>query len=200
MIIDNRFSGPPRAFVDDVVTLPPPVYRIAPERYIVDADMADERMLYDTLSAPPVAPIPRRFTLDEIRYSPDVRAYTRSVDINTVNFDTNSWAIGPDQAQKLAALARAINEAIGRNPNEVYLVEGHTDAVGNPVDNLSLSDRRAQSVADVLTRNFAVPPENLVTQGYGAQNLRVQTGEAERRNRRVVVRRITPLLNGQNGG
>ena len=48
-------------------------------------------------------------------------------------------------------------------------------------------------------RDFAVPPENLVTQGYGAQNLRVQTGEAERRNRRVVVRRITQLLNGQNG-
>jgi outer membrane protein OmpA-like peptidoglycan-associated protein len=200
VIIDNRFSGPPRAFIDNVVVLPPPAYRIAPERYIVDADMADERVLYDTLSAPPVAPIPRRFTLDEIRYSPDVRAYTRSVDINTVNFETNSWAVAPDQAQKLAALARAINEAIGRNPNEVFLVEGHTDAVGNPVDNLSLSDRRAQSVADVLTRDFAVPPENLVTQGYGAQNLRVQTGEAERRNRRVVVRRITPLLNGQNGG
>jgi outer membrane protein OmpA-like peptidoglycan-associated protein len=44
-----------------------------------------------------------------------------------------------------------------------------------------------------------VPPENLVTQGYGAQNLRVQTAGAERRNRRVVIRRITPLLNGQNG-
>jgi outer membrane protein OmpA-like peptidoglycan-associated protein len=199
VIIDNRFSGPPRAFIDNVVVLPPPAFQIAPERYIVDADMVDERTLYDTLSAPPVAPIPRRFTLDEIRYSPDVRAYTRSVDVNTINFDTGSWTIGQDQAPKLGALAKAINEAIGRNPNEVFLVEGHTDAAGNAVDNLSLSDRRAQSVADILTRDFAVPPENLVTQGYGAQNLRVQTAGAERRNRRVVIRRITPLLNGQNG-
>ncbi len=199
IIIDNRFSGPPRSFLDDVVALPPPAYEIAPERYVVDAGMADERLLYDTLSAPPVAPIPRRFTLDEIRYSPDVRAYTRSVDLNAINFDTNAWEIGPDQAPKLNALARALNEAINRNPNEVFLVEGYTDAVGSPVDNLSLSDRRAQSVADTLTRAFGVPPENLVTQGYGAQYLRVQTSGPERRNRRVVVRRITPLLNGQNG-
>ncbi|MFO1115245.1 MAG: OmpA family protein [Beijerinckiaceae bacterium] len=199
IIIDNRYSGPPRAFVDNVVVLPPPRYDLAPERYIVDAESADERALYDTLSAPPVAPIPRRFTLDEVRYSPDVRAYTRSVDVNTISFATNSWVVEPGQAGKLAALARAINEAVGRNPSEVFLVEGHTDAVGNPVDNLSLSDRRAQSVADILTRDFAVPPENLVTQGYGAQNLRVQTSGPEIRNRRVVIRRITPLLNGQNG-
>jgi hypothetical protein len=41
------------------------------------------------------------------------------------------------------------------------------DAVGSDIDNLSLSDRRAQSVASVLTQNFQVPPENLTTQGYG---------------------------------
>ena len=33
------------------------------------------RTLYDTLSAPPVAPIPRRFTLDEVRYSRRARLH-----------------------------------------------------------------------------------------------------------------------------
>ena len=33
------------------------------------------------------------------------------------------------------------------NPDEVFLVEGHTDAVGTEEDNLSLSDRRAEAVA-----------------------------------------------------
>lgn len=199
VIIDNRLRGGPRAFVDDVVVLPPPPMRLPPDRYIVDTGSADERLLYDTLTAPPVARIPRRYTLDEIRYSPDVRAYTRAVDLNTINFDTGSWAIAPDQARKLASLARALNQAIERNPNEVYLVEGHTDAVGSAVDNLSLSDRRAQAVAETLTKDFGVPPENLVTQGYGEQNLRVQTEGPERRNRRVTIRRITNLLSGQNG-
>jgi len=76
------------------------------------------------------------------------------------------------------------------------LIEGHTDAVGSDVDNLSLSDRRAESVALVLTQNFQVPPENLTTQGYGAHELKVQTMEPSRENRRVTIRRITPLLTG----
>ena len=54
---------------------------------------------------------------------------------------------------------------LDRNPDEVYLIEGHTDAVGSDIDNLSLSDRRASAVAQVLTDTFGVPPENLVTQG-----------------------------------
>jgi flagellar motor protein MotB len=80
---------------------------------------------------------------------------------------------------------------------EVFLIEGYTDAVGSDVDNLSLSDRRAESVAIVLTQQFGVPAENLSTQGYGKQYLKVPTDGAERANRRVTVRRITPLLTGQ---
>ena len=51
-------------------------------------------------------------------------------------------------------------------------------------------------MAQVLTEQFNVPPENLTTQGYGEQFLKVPTDGPERRNRRVTVRRITPLLNG----
>jgi OmpA-OmpF porin, OOP family len=66
--------------------------------------------------------------------------------------------------------------------------------VGNDVDNLSLSDRRAETVAVALTEQFHVPPENLATQGYGSQFLKIPTDGPERQNRRVAVRRITPLL------
>jgi outer membrane protein OmpA-like peptidoglycan-associated protein len=66
------------------------------------------------------------------------------------------------------------------------------------VDNLSLSDRRAESVALILTRTFEMPPENLTTQGYGAQQLKVPTSGPSRENRRVTVRRITPLLTGSS--
>jgi len=39
-----------------------------------------------------------------------------------------------------------------------------------------------------------VPPENLVFQGYGEALLKVRTAADEPRNRRVEIRRITPLL------
>jgi outer membrane protein OmpA-like peptidoglycan-associated protein len=195
IIIDNRDRGP-RASRDFFVQLPPPVIRMPRERYIVEADHADEGLIYDTLLAPPVERLSRRYSLDEIRYSPEVRARMPRVDIDTVTFDTGSWEVTSDQAQRLAPIATAINRAVARNPTEVFLVEGHTDAVGADIDNLSLSDRRAESVAVALSELFQVPPENLVTQGYGEQQLKIQTDGAERRNRRVTVRRITPLLAG----
>ena len=197
IIIDNRYRGPAQSqsyFVD----LPPPVIRIPRERYVLEAERASGRDIYDVLIAPPVERIDRRYTLDEIRYSPRVRERMSRVDIDTINFESGSWAITPDQVERLAVIADAVKQAIGHNPAEVFLVEGHTDAVGADVDNLSLSDRRAETVAITLTQRFAVPAENLTTQGYGEQYLKVPTQGPERQNRRVTLRRITPLLTGQN--
>jgi flagellar motor protein MotB len=61
--------------------------------------------------------------------------------------ETGSWEVSPDQIDRLAVIADGTNRAIAANPSEVFLIEGHTDAVGSQVDNLSLSDRRAESVA-----------------------------------------------------
>ena len=197
ILIDNRHMGPPGAF-GFIAGIAAPVVRIPRERYIVDADQADETLLYETLIAPPVMYIDRRYTLDEIRYTYNLREWMPRIDLDTVTFDTGSWEVTPDQARLLEPIAEAMRRAIQRNPNEVYLIEGHTDAPGSDVDNLSLSDRRAETVAEILTQDFGIPPENLTTQGYGEQYLKIPTQEPERRNRRVTVRRITPLLTGQN--
>src|SRR3981189_3947090 len=119
-----------------------------------------------------------------------------SIDLNSINFDTGSWEIPPDQGAKAQSIADGLNRAIQRNPREMFLIEGHTDAVGSDVDNLSLSDRRAESVALALSDRFQVPAENLSTQGYGKQYLKVPTDAPERQNRRVTARRTTPLLAG----
>ena len=197
VIIDNAFAGPPRPFYQEVVDIPPPRVTIPRDRYIVEAEGAPPGRIYETFAAPPLVPIERRYTLDQVRYSPNLRARMRSVDVDTINFESGSWQIGPDQTSKLSAIAQAINQTVTANPKEVFLIEGYTDAVGQEVDNLSLSDRRAQSVAEVLTRVFRVPPENMTTQGYGEQYLKVNTQGASRENRRVTMRRITPLLDAQ---
>jgi outer membrane protein OmpA-like peptidoglycan-associated protein len=178
------------------VSLPPPVLRIPQNRYIVEAEDAPPDLIYDTMMAPPVERIERAYTLDEIRYSPSVRQRMPSIDLDTIVFETGSWEIPPDQAGRLQVIADGINRTIQQNPQTVFLIEGHTDAVGNDVDNLSLSDRRAESAATLLTQQFGVPAENLTSQGYGEQYLKVPTDGPERRNRRVTVRNITPLLNG----
>ena len=196
VIIDNRprMGGRDNYFV----VLPPPVIRIPRERYILEAERARPEEIYEVLMEPPVERLLRAYSLDEIRYSPAVRERMPRVDIDTITFETGSWEITPDQVDRLAVIADAIRRAIERNPNEVFLIEGHTDATGADVDNLSLSDRRAESVAIALTDQFQIPAENLTTQGYGEQYLKIPTQGPERANRRVTIRRITPLLTGQN--
>ncbi|NOJ50960.1 OmpA family protein [Bradyrhizobium sp. WSM 1744] len=195
IIIDNSYRDP-RAVGGFYVDLPPPVVSIPYDRYIVSAEEAPPEVIYETMVAPPVERIDRRYTLDEIRYSPTVRQRMPSIDVNTINFATGSWEIPPDQAAKLQVIADGLNRAIQQNPRAVFLIEGHTDAVGNDVDNLSLSDRRAESAATLLTQQFNVPAENLTSQGYGEQYLKEQTDGPSAINRRVTIRNITPLLNG----
>jgi outer membrane protein OmpA-like peptidoglycan-associated protein len=193
VLIDNRMRGGSTSFF---LALAPPVISMPRERYIVDVDGAPPALLYETLEADPVAPIDRAYSLDEIRYNAPLRDRLTRLDLNTITFETGSWEVSPDQADKLGEVAAVIQRILQRRPNEIFLIEGHTDAVGNDVDNLSLSDRRAESVAGVLTENFQIPPENLTTQGYGSQFLKIPTQGPSRENRRVAVRRITPLLMG----
>ncbi len=193
IIIDNRYSGPRQNFFVDV---PPPRWRGPEDRYILDGDRASRDAIWSLFMAPPIERIDRRYTLEEVRYSEPLRAYMPRIDLD-VHFETGSWQLTPDQIDRLAEIADGINRAVSRNPREVFLIEGHTDAVGADEDNLSLSDRRAEAVAVALTQQFQVPPENLVTQGYGEQYPKVQTDGPSRENRRVAIRRITPLIDRQ---
>ena len=194
IIIDNR---PRRPGASVVIQLAPPVIRIPRERYIVEMRNAQPPAVYAALIAPPVERIERAYTLDEVRASPQVLARMPRVDLDTLTFASGSWEVDPSQADRLSVIADGLKRAVEANPNEVFLIEGHTDAVGDEVDNLSLSDRRAESVAILLSEQFGIPPENLTTQGYGEADLKVQTDGPEEANRRVTVRRITPLLTGQ---
>jgi outer membrane protein OmpA-like peptidoglycan-associated protein len=180
------------------LALAPPAHAVPRHQYIVDYDRASDDDLYVTLTAPPVVRLERSYSLEEVRYSHPLRERMRRVDLDTITFEFGTFVVSEDQYSKLERVARAIGRAIEKNPAEMFLIEGHTDAVGSSEDNLTLSDRRAEAVARVLSEHFSIPMENLVTQGYGEQHLKVESSEAERANRRVAVRRISPLL-GQDG-
>ena len=197
VLVDNRrfYSSRPRGrYYDAYVDLPPPVVRIPRAKYIVDDDEASEEDIYEALNAPPIERLQRGYALEEVRQSRWLRERMRRVDLNAINFAFASWEVDESQYPKLERVADAMRRILKRNPDEMFLIEGHTDAVGSDIDNLSLSDRRAESVAIILSDTFRVPPENLTTQGYGEQYLKVPTEGPSRENRRVAVRRITPLL------
>lgn len=177
-----------------LLNLPRPVVDIPRDRYIVDYDQASDDDLYEAFTAPPLMPMERAYSLEEIRDNYSLRERARSVDLDNITFEFGSFEVTPEQYGKLERVANAIRRVLEEKADEVFLIEGHTDAVGTSEDNLSLSDRRAQAVAQVLTEQFGIPPENLVTQGYGEQFLRVDTQGPERRNRRVTVRPIKALM------
>ncbi|KJF66517.1 OmpA family protein [Rhizobium nepotum] len=189
-------EDPDREYVyrDPGLDLPPMRLRIPVTDYIIDTSSDPDRDYYRFLEQPPVEPVERVYSLDEVRYSARIRDKVRRIDLDTITFATGSADIRMAQARSLRKVADAINKALAKNPAETFLIEGHTDAVGSDESNLVLSDERAASVANVLTDVYGIPPENLATQGYGERYLKVQTLGPEQQNRRVTIRRVTPLV------
>jgi outer membrane protein OmpA-like peptidoglycan-associated protein len=162
--------------------------------YVLDWRYADASAISVFLRYPPVETARRVYSIDEVKRSARLRDSVRRLEVTDLNFASGSAELSRNQARSLERLASAIKTLLRDNPGETFLIEGHTDAVGSDQTNLLLSDKRASSVARILTQYYGVPPENLATQGYGARYLRVNTQRAEPQNRRVTVRRITPLV------
>lgn len=159
--------------------------------YLAEAEDDDiERYLV----AAPVRPPQRRYTIEEVRTLPEVRQTMPAIEIDTIKFGFNEDFVREEALEALDEVGEAIEKILAAHPGEVFLVEGHTDAVGSDQYNLELSKRRAESVRQALTTYYNINPRNLEIAGYGEAYLRIQTVEAEEENRRVTIRRATPLV------
>ncbi|MEP3278859.1 MAG: OmpA family protein [Stappiaceae bacterium] len=192
-LFDTREEGA-QQFVDYDRTLPPLQVDIPQEQYIVSGGSYDRDYLSGVFLAPPVEQVDTRYSLRNIRENNRIRSKVRRVDLDSITFDTGSATVRQSQVPFLADTAGSLLDVIGQNPQAVFLIEGHTDAVGSEIYNLTLSDRRAETVARILVDAYGVPPENLVVEGYGEQFLKINSQAAERQNRRVTIRNISPLL------
>jgi outer membrane protein OmpA-like peptidoglycan-associated protein len=131
MLIDDTVAYQPV----DVRRLPKP--RPRPVLTSADDDAALRAALDQTTDAG------RRFSLAQVRDIAEVRALAPEIDLTAITFASGSAAIRPDQARALSGLGKLIQAYVRDNPREVFLIEGHTDAVGSAAYNLALSDRRA---------------------------------------------------------
>lgn len=193
--VEDRYYDDLDEWRDPGLDLPPMRLTIPREQYILESDyVEDEGDYYDFLEQPPVERVERTYSLNEVKRSARIRDKVRRIDMDTLTFEFGSASIAEAEIDKLEGVASAMEKLLAKNPAETFLLEGHTDAVGSDLANLALSDKRAESVAEALTNVFGIPPENLATQGYGEQYLKVNTEQRERENRRVAIRRVTPLV------
>ncbi len=191
---DDRYDRDLIEWRDPGQDLPPLRLNIPVRDYVLDASYADEDEVEYFFAQPPVEQVARLYSIDEVKRSARIRDSVRKLEVGGLTFDTGAATIGRDQVGALSNVANAMLALLANNPGETFLIEGHTDAVGSEISNLRLSDLRAATVARILTDFYGVPPENLATQGYGERYLKIRTEAAERENRRVTIRRITPLI------
>ena len=169
-----------------------PDYR--PPRRDVFAAEVDDEMLEEVLVAPPREKPQRRYTVQEIEARPEVRRLLPRVEIDTVHFGFNEAFVREEEVGKLDRIASLMERILKAHPQEIFLIEGHTDAVGSDAYNLDLSRARAEAVKKALSTYYIIPGRNLRTAGMGERYLRIPTAEAEAENRRVSVSRATDLI------
>lgn len=102
----------------------------------------------------------------------------------TINFDSGSSTLSENAKQLIDIQFSEIAKAFG---NARIRIEGNTDNVGNREQNITLSKRRAQAVADYLAREYKMDPNRFVVVGNGpdkpvADN---NTPEGKAKNRRT---------------
>lgn len=160
----------------------------------VYAAEVDDSELQDVLVAPPRKKITRRYTIQEVEASPTLREALPRVEIDTVHFGFNEAFVRAEEVSNLDRLGDIMERILRSHPREIFLIEGHTDAVGSDASNLVLSRQRAEAIKAALTSYYVIPARNLRTVGYGERYLKIPTAEAEQENRRVSVSRATALV------
>lgn len=104
----------------------------------------------------------------------------------TITFATNSAQLTADAKQTLDTLGKALTST--ELTSSCFQIEGHTDDVGKDSYNLTLSQRRAQSVEQYLAAHFKTK-ERTVAVGYGEEKPIADntTADGRQKNRRVQV-------------
>ena len=111
-----------------------------------------------------------------------------SVVLKNVFFDVNKFDLKPESEAELDKLVQLLND----NPSVKMQIGGHTDNVGKPADNLTLSNNRAKSVVTYLISK-GIPAARLSAKGFGetqpvADN---KTEEGKALNRRTEMKVIS---------
>ena len=101
-----------------------------------------------------------------------------------VNFDTGKWDLKADGQATVKEIVTMLQNA----PTLNIGVEGHTDNVGTPASNKTLSVNRAKSVMNAIIAG-GIAPARLTAAGFGQEKpiADIRTEEGRAKNRRVEL-------------
>src|SRR6266850_3565357 len=102
-----------------------------------------------------------------------------------VVFDQDSSLIRPASYQTIGSIADALTDPKLRPYR--YLIVDHVESAGRRDHNLILSQRRAESIRDVLVNTFKVSPKRLQALGLGEEQLQDVNRPASPVNARVQI-------------
>ncbi|MGZ4097236.1 MAG: OmpA family protein [Bacteroidia bacterium] len=110
----------------------------------------------------------------------------KSFVINNILYNTNSAEIKEESKLILESFADYLKE----NPDIKVEIQGHTDNVGNPKDNLALSTNRAFSIKQLL-EEYKIDGNRITAKGYGqdkpiADN-KTENGRAKNRRTEFLI-------------
>jgi OmpA-OmpF porin, OOP family len=107
-----------------------------------------------------------------------------------IQFNLDSDVIRPESWEVSGKIADALHHPLLRGNR--FLIVGHTDARGDRMYNLELSERRAAAVKEMLVNVFKVPADHLLAVGLGEEQLFDTSDPNADVNRRVEILNIGP--------
>lgn len=108
-----------------------------------------------------------------------------SIVLKNIFFDSKKTDLKPESMAELNSVIQLMND----NPKLKILISGHTDNVGKPQDNITLSNNRALSVVNYLLSSRQIAKDRLQYKGFGeTKPISDNTSEAGKaRNRRTEM-------------
>lgn len=100
-----------------------------------------------------------------------------------LQFEINRHEIRREDKEKLAVVGTFLT----KYPQTSAVIEGHTDNIGTPGNNMTLSEARAESVVSYLEEHYQIAADRLTAVGYGDTRPRADNSSevGKRMNRRI---------------
>jgi outer membrane protein OmpA-like peptidoglycan-associated protein len=101
-----------------------------------------------------------------------------------------SFAAGKSEiTEQHLPLLEKVKQILALFPDRPLVVEGHTDASGDPQTNTQLSDKRAYAIMQYLRQAMGIPSDRIRAIGYGPEKpiASQSTPEGKAKNRRIDI-------------
>ncbi|MDR2807691.1 MAG: OmpA family protein [Spirochaetaceae bacterium] len=152
-------------------------YRGTAQAQVIESEIMDKEQLVSDIST----------ELDRLGLEAEVTMVEGGIKINLENiqFRADRAVFLPGEEKKLEQIGRILSLYADRD----ILIEGHTAYSGSEESQLSLSQERADAVADYMIKNQIRSSERIITKGYGASRPIADnnTEAGKQKNRRVEI-------------